>query len=126
MIARSMVIRGAGPLVDSQPIAFSFGTLVTSHSQYEDFKRSFEAVGFTTADCEYLIIDNSAGNAGDGYGGLNAILNAARGRHVILCHQDLLAIDDRATLERRLAELSEHDPHWAVAGNAGQGNCFSG
>lgn len=72
------------------------------------------------ADCEYLYIDNSERNEADAYHGLNALLNAARGSHVILCHQDIrLLTDDRTMLERRLAELEAIDPSWALAGNAG-------
>lgn len=102
-----------------QRVAFSFGTLVTNRKQYQEFGASMRAAGFSEADCEYLIIDNSAGNVGDGYKGLNALLTEARGSYVILCHQDLLAIDPRRVLEERLAELDKLDPTWAVAGNAG-------
>lgn len=83
-------------------------------------RASLRSGGFTDADCEYLYIDNSECNEADAYHGLNAMLNAARGTLVILCHQDIrLLTDDRTTLERRLAELDEKDPSWALAGNAG-------
>jgi len=112
------VDRVGGPPAGER-VAFSFGTLMTNRKQYDEFGASMRAAGFTEADCEYLIIDNSAGNVGDGYKGLNALLTEARGSFVILCHQDLLAIDPRRVLEKRLAELDELDPSWAVAGNAG-------
>ena len=52
--------------------------------------------------------------------GLNRLLDRARGRYVILCHQDVRLIGDgRAALEGRLAELEPIDPAWALAGNAG-------
>ena len=114
------ITRIAGPPTGG-PVAFTFGTLMSRADQYDQFRASFEKAGFTTADCEYLAIDNSAGNVGDGYRGLNAILAEARAETVILCHQDIVAIDDRRALEARLAELTAHDPLWAAAGNAGGG-----
>jgi len=82
-------------------------------------KRSFIAGGFGD-DCEYLTIDNVEGNQADAYEGLNRILNEAQGRIIILCHQDVLLVDDgRKELDRCLAELTESFPYWAVAGNAG-------
>lgn len=98
---------------------FSFGTLVTDHSQYAAMRKSFEARGFCEDDCEYLIIDNSAGNVADAYSGVRELLNRARGDYVVICHQDIVAIDDRARLEACLAELDARDETWAVAGNAG-------
>jgi hypothetical protein len=100
-------------------LRFSFGTLVTDHIQYAAMRASFEARGFRGDDCEYLIVDNSAGNVADAYAGCRDLLNRAKGTFVILCHQDVVAIDDRAKLEACLAELDAIDPTWAVAGNAG-------
>ncbi len=112
------VDRICGPAVGAG-VAFSFCTLMTKRQQYDEFRASMQAAGFTDTDCEYLIVDNSQSNVGDGYSGLNSLLNEARGRFVILCHQDLLAIDPRRVLEQRLAELDRVDPRWALAGNAG-------
>lgn len=101
-------------------IAFSIGTLVTDWSQYEAMKASFRAHGFTDIDCEFLVIDNTHGRGTDAYHGLNQVLDDARGAYVILCHQDVVLVDDdRRVLEQRLAELTELDRRWAVAGNAG-------
>ena len=48
------------------------------------------------------------------------MLNEAKGRYVIFCHQDVRIHDDTiAELDQRLAELDEKDPDWALAGNAG-------
>jgi len=80
---------------------------------------SFQTAGFTPADCEFLHIDNSATNQGDGYQGLNRLIAAARGRFIILCHQDLLAIDPRTRLDETLADLQAMAPDWAVVGNSG-------
>jgi len=105
-------------------IAFTIATLVTDDVQYDAMRASFAAGGFCGADCEYLFIDNRPASAmagrADAYRGLNALLAAARGRLVILCHQDVRLIGDgRAALEQRLAELEARDPRWALAGNAG-------
>jgi len=101
-------------------IAFSIGCLVTEPEQYAAMRASFEAGGFAGDDCEYLVIDNTGTEQVSAYRGLNAILAAARGRYVILCHQDVRLLDDgRFELESRLAELAARDRDWAVAGNAG-------
>lgn len=113
----SLIVSSAS---DDLKRAFSICTLVTDWSQYETMKASFAARGFTAEDCEFMLIDNSGGNAVDAYSGLNAMLARARGERVILCHQDVvLDHDDRRVLEQRLEELSRLDPRWAVAGNAG-------
>lgn len=101
-------------------VAYSIGTLVNDMAQYQAMRASFADKGFGTDDCEYLIIDNSGPVQTSAYAGLNALLSAARGRYVILCHQDVRLIGDgRAELDRRLAELTARDAAWALAGNAG-------
>ena len=105
---------------ERQQLAYTIGTLVTDLALYDDMRRSFIAGGFGEADCEYLAIDNTGPVQTSAYAGLNRVLAAARGRTVILCHQDVLLIDDdRAALDRRLDELEARDPAWGVAGNAG-------
>ncbi|MEO0729153.1 MAG: hypothetical protein AAFR23_00655 [Pseudomonadota bacterium] len=104
---------------DGQP-DYSIITLVTETAQYAAMRRSFELAGFDTETCEFIAIDNRANNSLDAYAGLNLGLNRARGRVVLLCHQDVrLTHDGRAELDARLRHLSAHDPNWAVAGNAG-------
>ena len=100
--------------------AYSIGTLVTKPQQYAGMRRSFEAKGFTAADCEYLSIDNTGAVQTGAYAGLNELLNRAAAPLAILCHQDVLLLDDgRAALDTQLAELDKLDPHWAIAANAG-------
>lgn len=99
---------------------YSIGTLVTNPAQYDAMRGSFSAGGFDGSCCEYLFIDNRQPNQTDAFQGLNAVLDAARAPHVILCHQDVrLLTDHRAALDKRLAELTVRDPSWALAGNAG-------
>jgi len=101
-------------------IRYTIATLINDPSQYAAMRASFEAGGFTGADCEYLFIDNSKSNRACAYRGLDAMLSEARGSLVILCHQDVrLLSDDRTTLDARLANLSQRDADWALAGNAG-------
>jgi hypothetical protein len=100
--------------------AFSVCTLVTDRAQHAAMRASFEARGFTGDTAEFLHLDNSAGNAWDAYAGLARLLDLARGRHVILCHQDVRLLEAGATeLSARLDALTARDPDWAVAGNAG-------
>ena len=99
---------------------FSICTLVTRPSEYAEMVESFVSHGFTPADCEFLYVDNSESNRFDAYRGYNLFLVEARGDFVILCHQDILLLEDgRAELEQRLEELVAHDPRWALCGNAG-------
>jgi hypothetical protein len=99
---------------------YTIGTLVTDHKLYEGMLASMRAGGFDDATTEYIYVDNTGPEQTSAHRGLNAILNAARGRYVILCHQDVELIEhDRATLDQRLADLHRLDPCWGLAGNAG-------
>lgn len=101
-------------------VAYSIGTLVTDAALYSRMKASFRSGGFVEADCEYLPVDNTGASQTSAYAGLNRVLTAARGRYVILCHQDVeLLSDGRSALDSRLDELERLDPSWAVAANAG-------
>jgi hypothetical protein len=103
------------------PLAFSICTLVTDHAAYAAMREGFEAGGFTAPDAEYLYLDNSAGNRWDAFTGIPVLLAAARGRRIILCHQDIRLLEDgAAALSARLAELDRIAPCWALAGNAGR------
>lgn len=99
--------------------AFTFGTLVTNLIEYNKMKQSFIKAGFTENDCEYLYIDNTIKNTMCAFQGLNEVLVQAKGRYVILLHQDVQAIDSRETLQIRFEELNKIDPHWALCGPAG-------
>lgn len=102
------------------PVRFSIATLVTSAEQHQEMLAAFRAHGFDAVDVEVLSIDNNGPGQTDAYRGLNAMLTAARGDYVILCHQDIRLIGHgRARLEACLADLDRLDPAWALAGNAG-------
>lgn len=101
-------------------ILYSICTLVTDLDEYREMVASLKRGGFGGSDCEYLYIDNSRGNAADAFQGYNRFLTEARGTYILLCHQDILLLeDDRASLERRLQELDALDPEWGLCGNAG-------
>ncbi len=101
-------------------VRFSICTMVTDHREYAEMVRSMQAGGFDGPDCEYLYLDNSNSNAFDAYQGYNLFLNEAQGTYIILCHQDILLLQDsRGVLEKRLRELDRQDAHWGLCGNAG-------
>ena len=111
--------RRADALPDG-PIRFSICTLVTDHREYSEMVESFRQGGFGGADCEFLYLDNSAGNTFGAFAGYNLFLARASGDYLILCHQDILLLEQgRPELEARLAELDSLDPAWALCGNAG-------
>ncbi|MEL6290386.1 MAG: acyl esterase [Pseudomonadota bacterium] len=106
-------------MITVQP-TFSVATLVTDPAQYNAMLASFLAAGFSAETTEFLAIDNTGAHQLDAYRGLTAALNRARGRYSVLCHQDVrLTHDTSRDLLARLETLTEHDPAWALAGNAG-------
>ena len=110
----------AGPKALEAPVRYTIATLVNDRGQHDAMWSSFQSGGFLTDDCEYVYVDNTVPPQTCAYRGLNALLNAARGEIVILCHQDVrLLTDTRSDLDKRLAELDHTDPNWALAGNAG-------
>ncbi len=115
----SFAVEASVPRKDA--FTYSFCTLVSKPFLYAAMLQSFQAAGFTATDCEFLYIDNTVANNGDGYRGLNHLITQARGTYVILCHQDLLAVDPRDKLDACLAELTALAPDWGVVGNAGYG-----
>ena len=78
-------------------------------------RASFEQAGFVEPVARFEEI-----RTGDPFQTINR-LGSAEEPYVILVHQDVLLDqgDGRETLERRLSDLTELDPSWCVAGNAG-------
>ncbi len=100
--------------------AYSVCTVFTRPSEYAAMRASFRDHGFSEQDTEFLIADNSHGNTLDAFAAYNAFLVEARAPHIILCHQDVLLLDDnRASLDRLLADVERKDAFWALCGNAG-------
>ena len=105
---------------ESGTIRYSLCTIVTRPDEYCRLVESFQAGGFTGPDCEYLYLDNSDGNRFDAFAGYNLFFEAARGKYLILCHQDLALIrDGRVELDALLEQLNRLDPDWGLCGNAG-------
>lgn len=99
---------------------YSIGTLVTDLEHYAAMRATFAEHGFDGSICEFLYLDNRGSDQCGAYRGLNALMNAAHGQYIILCHQDVRLIDDGLNaLDRCLTELDCRDPNWALAGNAG-------
>ena len=108
----AQTFRAHGPLAGAGPMRYSIATLVNDLDQYEAMLTSLRSGGFGGGDCEYLYIDNTTINQACAYSGLNALLNEARGRYVMLCHQDIrLLTDTRSDLDARLEELESLIPH---------------
>lgn len=111
-----MIISSACERITAARPGYSIVTLVNDEGQYGAMLASFRAGGFLEPDVEYL----AARAAPSASAGLNALMNAARGHFVILCHQDVrLLSDGRTALDSRLEALATLDPTWALAGNAG-------
>jgi hypothetical protein len=95
--------------------AIRIATFVNDEGHYAEMRRSFEAAGFVPPAARFTR------EAGEPYGGISR-LGQAREPYVMLVHQDVRCDwgDSAASLLSRLTELTERDPTWVVAGNAGR------
>lgn len=100
--------------------AFSVCSLVASQEKYDRLLASFRAKGFTPENSEFLAADNRHGNQFDGYDWQRRLYPECSGKYVIFCHDDVEMIDEGFdVLFARLEALTDHDPLWMLAGNAG-------
>jgi hypothetical protein len=100
--------------------------MVTDLTEYDEMKNSFSKAGFGESDCQFLYADNSHANQFDAYTAINRFIGEAKGRYIIICHQDILVEhDNRDVLENRIREISEIDPEWGLLGNAGASNLYA-
>lgn len=100
---------------------FLICTISNKPLQYTEMKTSFLQAGFTDEKCRYEVFDNSLENRHDPYRTISQVLAEAREPFVIFCHQDVL-LDKGAGFDHlvsQLDNLSQFDPQWAIAGNAG-------
>ena len=110
----------ASSIAAGNVVKYSICTLVTRPGQYAEMLESFRARGFSGQEVEYIFLDNAVSNEYDAYSGINLFLSTARGKYIIVCHQDILLLDDGIeALDAVLADLDTKDPNWAVCGNAG-------
>jgi disulfide oxidoreductase YuzD len=99
---------------------FSVCTLVTRKNEYEEMLETFYQKGFTNSNTQFLYIDNSSSNKGDGFAGLNKFLSKSQAKYTIICHQDIrLDFDDIKKLKDCIKEIENKDSSWAILGNAG-------
>lgn len=99
---------------------FSLCTMLTDWAEYRECMASFAARGFVAERCEFIVVDNSVANQADAYVACNEFLQAAVGRYVVLCHQDVLLLEHGFdALLAQLEAVEAIDPYWAVCGNAG-------
>lgn len=99
-------------------VLFSICTFVTNFAEYNEMVDSFKIAGFES-NTEYIYIDNSNGNSFDGYLGMSHFLSKAHGKYIIVCHQDVLAIDRYSILLQCIADIETVTKKWAILGNAG-------
>ncbi len=97
---------------------FSLCCIVTDMNEYNTMQKTFEDCGFAD-DCEYVVADNTNGNAFDAYQAIAGFIKQANGKYIIVVHQDVRCIDPKVQLIKCLDELSAMDEKWAVCGNAG-------
>ncbi len=105
---------------DEYDYEFTVCTFVTRHDEYEEMLASFELNGFNNTNSEFLYIDNSTQNELDCYEGINTFLQKAKGRYIIICHQDIVLIEHGYDhLLEKIKEIQRLDPKWAILSNAG-------
>lgn len=86
-------------------IKYSICTLVTSETEYAEMIHSFERAGFSNLNAEYLYADNTKENSFDAYEAYRKFSRIAKGKFIIYCHQDVLAIDTISVLDDKIYEL---------------------
>jgi hypothetical protein len=87
--------------------------------KYNQMLESFSNSGFNKKNSEYIYVDNETANKYDAYDSIRRFLKRACGKYIIICHQDIVLVDDERVLCARLEELDDADSRWAMATNAG-------
>lgn len=99
---------------------FSICTLVTRKQEYNEMLKSFTDKGFSAVNSEFLFADNTEKNQFDAFTAINIFLKQAKGKYIIICHQDVLINKDGyIELKNNLEKLDSIDSNWGVCGNAG-------
>lgn len=108
--------------IQAETYAFEFSicTLVTRKLEYNEMLQSFLSKGFSEDKCEYIFADNTEKNNFDAFSAINLFLKKAKGRYIIICHQDILINKDGfEDLMKCLVQLDNLDTSWGICGNAG-------
>lgn len=99
---------------------FSICCMANILAEYQKMKASFEdSCFYPEKNTEYLLADNSISNIWDAYTAIRHFLRVAKGKYIIISHQDVLCVDEVDKLRNCLNELEASDPTWAICGNAG-------
>ncbi|HEY4787227.1 MAG TPA: hypothetical protein VIH57_14310 [Bacteroidales bacterium] len=102
------------------PYQFSICTIVSKRDQYETMLASFLNAGFTKDKCEFLYVDNTQQNQFDAFRAFNLFLQEAKGKYIIICHQDVEIIYDTISeLRQKITVVEQIDSRWGLIGNAG-------
>jgi hypothetical protein len=107
-------------LAHASSLAFSVCCLVTRHTDYTNLRRALHEQGFNQSNCEFIVCDNSKGNKFTAYEAIVAFLAEAKGKYVLIVHQDAIPLEPASKLLARIAEVEKADPLWGVIGNAGR------
>ena len=97
-------------------------TFVNDFGLYRDMRLSFREAGFTLGRaCFFPLESDSHGVRLEPYSTITALVSDVHQPFFILCHQDV-RLDQGARFQdfsRAVTEVQNHDPHWAIIGNAG-------
>ena len=99
---------------------FSVCCLVTDVGEYAHLREQLSRQGFSDDLCEFLVCDNSEANRFSAYEGIRLFLSEAKGKYVLVLHQDAIPLQSAAELLDRIERVEIHDPLWGVIGNAGR------
>lgn len=110
----------AGEKEQTRSRVFSVCCLVTDARQYAHLREQLSRQGFDDDLCEFLVCDNSEANRFSAYEGIRLFLSEAKGKYVLVLHQDAIPLQSAAELLDRIEHVETHDPLWGVIGNAGR------
>ena len=93
---------------------------MTDTADYAALRSALSSQGFTEDNCEFLVCDNSEKNLFSAYAGVRLFLREAKGKYVLILHQDAIPLESAEKLLNCIEYLELRDPLWGVIGNAGK------
>lgn len=99
---------------------FSICCLATDHRLYNKLLDALAIQGFTQANSEFLVADNTSGDAFSAYDAIRIFTRQAVGKYILILHQDVLPRESADRLLLQIQQLEDADPTWGVIGNAGK------
>jgi hypothetical protein len=100
---------------------FSVCCIVSDGEVYGKMRRLFAEQGFDSSLCEFLVCDNCEGNEFGAFEAVRSFMREAKGRYVVIAHQDVYPLDRAEKLIAKIEALQICHPTWGVIGNAGTG-----